>query len=167
MLTIDRLRAILSYSRRTGVFRWRVTRSNRVAGSVAGTLRSDGYIQIGIDGERFLAHRLAVFYVTGEWPPEETDHQHGHRSDNRFRKLRLASSSQNKFNGASSRPNTSGYRGVVWQPSRKRWFAFITFGGKMKNLGRYKLRKDAVEARRVAVAKHHGEFAFERNRRVA
>jgi hypothetical protein len=46
-LTAERLRELLDYDPETGVFRWKM---NRRRGKVAGTLRPDGYRQIGIDG---------------------------------------------------------------------------------------------------------------------
>lgn len=51
---------------------------------------------------------------------------------------------------AIPRNNTSGYRGVVWDKTRKKWRAEIKVEGKKVHLGRFAALADAVEARKVA-----------------
>lgn len=55
--------------------------------------------------------------------------------------------------------NTSGVKGVRWEEQRKRWLARITFNGRMRNLGRFHYKQDAVNAYNAAATKHFGEFA--------
>jgi len=53
----------------------------------------------------------------------------------------------------SNKPNKnskSGIKGVFYEKSRKVWNAKIMFKGKEYNLGRFKLKKDAVKKRREA-----------------
>jgi hypothetical protein len=69
-LTSERLRELVDYDTATGVF-VRRQRPGRGAcsGRVAGSLnKRTGYIDIGVDGCSYLAHRLAWLYVHGEWP---------------------------------------------------------------------------------------------------
>lgn len=50
-------------------------------------------------------------------------------------------------NGRLIKSNTSGYNGVYYSSTRKRWIAQITFQGKTKYLGSFELLEDAVKAR--------------------
>lgn len=54
--------------------------------------------------------------------------------------------------------NTSGFLGVSWSRQKQKWEAYITFKGKKYNLGFYGDINKAVEARRIAQDKLHGEF---------
>src|SRR5690349_20811660 len=118
-LTPDKVRQVLSYDAITGQFTWRVSKGLRVrAGGNAGFVAqgaNTGYVIIGIDGRQYRAHRLAWFYVTGEWPPDEIDHINGNRADNRWANLRPATVAENQRNRAKSKRNTSGYKGVYWK----------------------------------------------------
>jgi HNH endonuclease len=68
---------------------WRVARRGAAAGAVAGSLNSSGYLIIGIDYRRYLAHRLAFLWVEGRWP-DGIDHCNLDRKDNRWCNLREA-----------------------------------------------------------------------------
>lgn len=92
MLTQERLKEVLRYNRRTGLFHWRAT------GKRAGTIVNNGYVRIGIDGGQYAAHRLAFLYVTGEWPKGEVDHRYGIKTDNRWKELRDTTTSKNQHN---------------------------------------------------------------------
>jgi hypothetical protein len=151
---------ILEYNPGTGEFFWKVNRTAGVyAGDVAGSIYKNGYRYIQIDGLDYRAGRLAWFFVTGEDPLDFVDHRNGDRDDNRFENLRLANNSQNQANATWS-TNTSGFKGVAWQPSRKKWIAMITVDGVAKNLGRYTSIVDAAKAYRQAAIDAWGEFAL-------
>lgn len=155
----SRLLELLKYDRRTGIFRWRVNRPGHArAGDVAGCVNVHGYVQIGVDGGRYLAHQLAVFYVTGEWVPE-VDHRNRDGIDNRWRNIRPASRSQNQGNKAVTSANTSGVKGVSWDEQTNRWRAKISINGATKHLGRFDLKSAAAAAYRTAAEAHFGEFA--------
>jgi hypothetical protein len=68
----DRVKEVLNYNPETGVFRWRKKISSKVvAGEEAGQVKqthAGSYRYVGIDGERYLAHRLAWFWMYGYWP---------------------------------------------------------------------------------------------------
>lgn len=75
-MTWGRLRSLLDYEPATGLFRWRAHRRNGVKpGDVARRKHSNGYITIRVDGCDYLAHRLAWFWVMGEWPAVTIDHR--------------------------------------------------------------------------------------------
>lgn len=147
-LSADRLREVLHYCPDTGVFTW-ATKTNKriVVGAEAGTLTNHGYVALKIDGERFLAHRLAFFYVTGEWPSEEIDHINGTRTDNRWANLRPCTSAENRQNQRRAHPgSSSGFLGVSWNARLEKWVAQIAIQGKRKYLGLFATEDEAQAA---------------------
>lgn len=147
-LTHARLLEVLDYSAESGLFIWKKTtnrRMNRMVGHVAGCLRPDGYLTIGLDGEAFLAHRLAWFWSTGNWPAEEIDHKNGVKTDNRLTNLREANRSENRQNTRRAF-SSSGLVGVSWCKREKRFRATIKLNGKQKSLGYFAEPETAYEA---------------------
>lgn len=67
-LTIARLKEALRYDKQSGQFFWRKGDSKRKPGDRAGCEHKTlGYWVIGLDGKRYLAQKLAWFYVYGVW----------------------------------------------------------------------------------------------------
>lgn len=138
-----KLNRLLSYDEGTGVFTWRkdVSRGAK-KGCVAGSLTKCGYIEIGVLGQRILAHRLAWYLVKREWPTQSLDHKNGIRSDNRIENLREASPSVNSQNLAAARVDSStGLLGVF--PNKKRFSAQICLNGKRHHLGTFDTPEEA------------------------
>lgn len=159
MLTQATLRARLHYSVITGEFYWLKSKGRVKAGDVAGCLNSGGYIYIQINSKPYLAHRLAWFWVTGEWPTNEIDHKSGIRDANYWLNLREATNSQNACNTRLCSINTSGYKGVCWNKARKKWQANIKLSNKTKHLGYFDDINLAYAARLKAQQELHGDFA--------
>jgi hypothetical protein len=155
-LTVARLRGLLHYDPETGVFTWRVRVGNRVPGDVAGIARPRGYYEVTVGGRVYRAHRLAWFYVHGEWPADQIDHVNGDPSDNRLANLRPAARSQNNANRKRC-PNASGYKGV--SRDRTRWKAQICVDGQRFNLGYFGCPVEAHAAYVRAAEERFGEFA--------
>lgn len=150
MLTQKRLKEVLSYSPRTGLFRWLQRLSpRRGVGSVAGT-NMGGYVSIQIDGTQHKAHRLAWLYVVGKWPKTNLDHKDRNGLNNRFRNLREATVKQNGENRKLDARSTSGVPGVRYESDRGLWSARIGHQGRRVFLGFFKTLKAAAEARREA-----------------
>lgn len=99
-ITAERLRELVHYNPVSGLFIRRIGRSGRGsrAGSVAGSIDTDGYIILHIDHRHYKAHRLAWLYVHGAFPPDEVDHRNGIRNDNRWCNLRPATRRENLQN---------------------------------------------------------------------
>ena len=159
-LTVDRLKSVLDYSPETGIFTWRISTSNRSpAGSKAGVTGPKGYVYIGVDMKRYLAHRLAYFYMTGEWPASVIDHINGDASDNRWANLRPATIAENNWNSKPRNTNTSGHKGVSYSKSKKKWTARIYKNYRLHIIGYYQTKEEAIEAHKIAAVELHGEFA--------
>lgn len=135
VISHDDLRDLLKYNKRTGVFTWRNDRLGHPSGTVAGSLCC-GYIQIGLCGQSYLAHRLAWLYVYGAWPNGCIDHKNGLRKDNRIVNLRDVSHCGNMQNlrGPMSN-NKAGLMGVRF--TKGKWQAEIRTAGVRRYLGRF------------------------------
>ena len=158
------LLSILDYDPETGIFTWKIKRrgaQGRGDGKLAGGVHSaSGYHRIRIDGVLFLSHRLAWFYVFGEWPQVKVDHRNLNRSDNRLCNLRLASHSQNQWNQGVSKRNKSGHKNVAWYKAYGMWQVQVGFKGKTYNGGYFTVLEDAVASANALRERLHGEFAM-------
>jgi hypothetical protein len=101
------------------------------------------------------AHRLAWFYVHGEFPKCELDHINGVRDDNRISNLRECSRAENMQNAGMFKTNTSGYTGVTWHKQRRKWAAQIWVNNKRMYLGLRESKEDAYALYLEAKAKYH------------
>lgn len=146
-LTLEIVRLLLNYDPETGVFTWRVRRNQHVAaGDVAGHVcASRGYRFINVCQHLVLAHRLAVFYVTGKWPENDVDHRKGKRDDNRLGELRHATRAENMVNlQGPHRDNKVGLLGVA--PCNGRFAAYIRLQRKNRYLGTFDTPEEAHQA---------------------
>jgi hypothetical protein len=153
MVSVDRLKQLLHYNRRTGLFRWKVRRStSSPAGSIAGRTESKGYTQIGVDGTRYMAHRLAWLWCHGDIPDGMViDHKNGDRGDNRIVNLRLVSFTTNLHLHRTVHPRSkSGLLGVSYNIKSaacgKPWVARIQRFGKRVTLGTFTRPEEAYKA---------------------
>ena len=62
-------------------------------GKVRGWAKGRGYRRVMYMGKEVLAHRLAWFLKTGDWPKDKIDHINGIKGDNRWTNLRDVSQS--------------------------------------------------------------------------
>lgn len=152
------VRDVFNYDPETGVFTWRNSTNKRMKpGQIAGCLNSIGYVFLCIEGQRYLAHRLAWLYMTGEHPKNCIDHINGNRSDNKFSNLRQANKSENGYNRPCTTGSKSGLKGVT--AVRDKWQSRITVGGKKINIGTFSTAQEAHKAYCEAASLMHGEFA--------
>ena len=141
-ITQERLKELLHYDPKTGVFTCLVSRRGRVkVGNKAG-YTNHGYVRIRVDTRRYFAHRLAWLYVYGESPPDDIDHINGVRSDNRIANLRLATKAQNCQNRREAHSGSAiNLLGV--SPWKGKYKAQIMMGGVTHYLGLYPTIEDA------------------------
>lgn len=146
-LTVEHLRQILHYDPKTGQFRW-LQRGKSRRTKVGNTSKQRHVIlRITIDYKQYKAHRLAWFYMTGEWP-EQIDHKDRNSLNNRWKNLRVATRSQNQLNHGLYKNNTSGATNVCWDKANSKWIARKS-GGKF--IGRFASQQEARTVARL----HH------------
>lgn len=159
MLTQKELKRLLHYNPSTGVFTWllspaRQIKDGDVAGCVSTYQGNKKYRLIRVSGELHLAHRLVFLYMKGAFPTGEVDHINGSGLDNRWVNLRQVSSRENSKNTRLRSDNTSGFVGVSWSKSTRKWRASIDVNGKRKHIGYFIGKQDAIKARMSASAEH-------------
>ena len=157
----DELSRHLKYNPCTGVGTWIVSFRNQTrAGTIAGSINSNGYVLIIFKSKSYKAHRLFWFLQTGHDPGRLTiDHIDQNKLNNKFSNLRLASKSQQQHNRSERLDNKSGHRGVIWHKSKQKYYAYITINGKQIALGHYKTFEQAVTVRQAKELELHGNFS--------
>ena len=146
-LTQERLKEILSYNPETGEFIHLLSRGKGKKGRVAGSVHpTKEYRYIRIEGKNYFSHRLAWFYVYGEWPQDQIDHIDGNRLNNRIENLRDVTNAENRRNTKRQSNNTSGVTGVRRRKNHRKWEARIKVNRRCIHLGYF---NDMETARRV------------------
>lgn len=159
MLTSKRLKEVFLYDDKTGKFTWLIKKAARInIGDVAGNKHIKGYWEICIDGKKYLAHRLAWLYMTGEWPKDQIDHKNGNKLDNRFENLREADSQNQNYNLNISKKNTSGVKGVSFDIKKGKWRIQLKTNGINKFYGYFNSIDEAASKIRDIRLRLHGQF---------
>ena len=163
-ITHESLLGILTYSPATGGWVWNTCpgynksfRDGTPAGSFDGRYRA-----ITIKRKKYLAHRLAWFYMTSEWPKITIDHKNGNTDDNRWDNLREATAAENSRNCAPRKNKINPLKGAFEMRDRyraKRFFSAICVGGKKHHLGCFFTAEEAHLAYAAAAVKYFGKFA--------
>jgi HNH endonuclease len=156
MLTHERLRELLHYNPKTGLFRRlkSCNYNNALKGVIAGLSKNGERVAIAIDGKHYRAHRLAWFYMTGKWPKGVIDHRDGNQANNRFSNLRDVSRKLNQQNmRRAHQDNKTGYLGVTVY--RGRYRATIWHNKKQHLVGMFDRAEDAHRAYVLAKRKLH------------
>jgi hypothetical protein len=98
-LTHERLREALDYDPVTGIFTWKISPARNIkAGTRAGKKAGNsGYGYIRIDNEEITLGRLALFYITGEWPERRVRFINDDKTDCRYENLTLFGGGYGEF----------------------------------------------------------------------
>jgi len=113
-----------------------------------GSTSSHGYGDIQFRGNRQRAHRISLSIATGERGPEFfADHICHNRACVNPEHLRWVTQKQNQENRlATSKTNTSGFRGAAWYPRSGRWQSKVRHNGKDVHVGYFDTAEEAGEA---------------------
>lgn len=150
----------LRYERKTGFWFWlRPTAKRVLKGARAGNICTSGHRQITVHGRTYMAHILAWFYVLGEWPPRDIDHEDNNPDNNVWTNLRLATEGQNISNSKRRKDNKSGFKGVSWRRAAQKWEVSIAHNKKKIFLGLHDDPKIAHAAYCVVAIRLKGAFA--------
>ncbi len=137
-LCANDLRLLLPYNAETGSFTWKESRLP------AETKMGPGYLGVRVKGRVHYAHRLAWFYVYGEWPLV-VDHINGNPVDNSLSNLRSGTQSQNLQNQTQLRKdNSTGHIGI--DKRRNKYRAVIGLSGEKIYLGDFLSLEEAKAA---------------------
>lgn len=157
-LTQERLRELLHYDPETGIWTFRVARPGVRAGARCGNIHPEsGHRILRVDGRNLRSGRLAVLYMTREWPVHEVDHRDCNPANDRWSNLRPATSAENKHNRRANSNNTTGMKGVYRHGDRYR--SQISHNHKSIHLGVFDNPQDARAAYASKARELFGEFA--------
>lgn len=164
IITQSELRRIFDLDAARGVLIWKYRPEHRpqwnarYAGKVAGHVaNNNGRIRIAIDGQKWLAHRIAWKWLHDEEPPE-LDHKDGVPTNNKPSNLRPATREQNTANSPRRKGKTLP-KGVIKRRDRSH--------GKVHYLGTFDTAEEASAAYAAAAIKLHKQFALSDRRQDA
>jgi hypothetical protein len=154
--TLSLFKEYLDYCPDTGIFFWKKSPVSWIPiGTEAGATTSNGYRVLSIKRQKYLSHRVAWFFITGEYPTKQIDHINHNRSDNSQCNLRLVTESENKRNQRLRADNKSGVCGVVWDKNSNSWKAQLRIDNVNMHLGRSKSFFEACCLRKSAELKYN------------
>ena len=150
----DKLKEVLDYDPMTGILTNKVYRNRMArAGDAAGTTDYKGYIRVGFNKQKWLAHRLAFLWMTGT-VPEQVDHKNRVKDDNRWDNIRPADGFLNAKNKGKLRNNTSGHTGVHFCNVKHKFIAQLRRRNVQYHLGQFNTMNEAIAARAAGELKY-------------
>tara|TARA_R110000868_G_scaffold66014_5_gene196990 strand:- start:3230 stop:3736 length:507 start_codon:yes stop_codon:yes gene_type:complete len=144
------IKEFLFYNSETGIIVWKKSKSGVTSlKSNAGCIHG-GYRRIKINGNRYMAHRIAWYLFYNKWPNYEIDHINGNKLDNRICNLRDVLKNQNQQNKPVHRNGQE--IGITKHKGNPKWIAqapnkFLNRNAKRsKYLGSFKTKEEAIDA---------------------
>lgn len=162
MLSVEELKLQFKYDETTGVFTrkaYRDCHKNLVQCDyvVVGKNKKSGYFRVSVCGVRYLLHKLAILYATGNYPCYEVDHIDGDMSNNKYSNLRHVGRCENRKNLKLYKNNKSGVTGVHEKDGK--YYAQIRVEGVNHFRGYFNSIEEAIGARFVL----NEQFKFHEN----
>lgn len=147
-----------NYDPVTGVFTHRKSRQGCLVGMLAGYAEKSGRLRLCVGGKRYLASRVAFLWVHG-FCPDIVDHEDRDVTNNASWNLREATHSQNNWNSSGHSDKSSGLpKGIRLSRNGKKFRVTIQIDKHRFDIGSFSSLEEAISARNLTAAKHHGEF---------
>lgn len=144
---LDDLKEYLDYDQRTGVFKWRKRpfKSRVTVGHVAGSITTEGYLQVQFHGKVYLLHRLAYLFKFGRFPFGSIDHMNGVRTDNRIENLRDVTQRENMWNQPVHREGVKEPCVTFRNRNKKKpWEVSVRHKGKLFSVGCFPTKEQGI-----------------------
>lgn len=112
--------------------------------------------------ERQLGRKVYIFMhrlIANAPRGKVADHIDRNPLNNQRSNLRICTQAENTRNASLSKNNTSGFNGVIWCTSAKKWRVSIVVDRAQKYIGVFSCKIEAAKAYNAAALKYHGEFA--------
>ncbi len=141
--------------------------NNRYANNHAGckhTIKS-GYqiwdISISYNGKKIILTCSRIIFLLNKGYLTKgkcIDHKDNNALNNNPDNLRESTKGQNNLNTKLRKTNTSGYKGVSWHKTCRKWQVRIKVNGKEHYFGYFVNKEDAIKVAIKARKKLHGKF---------
>lgn len=127
-------------------------------------INKDGYVVASVtveDNKRSVVglHNV-VMNISSKL--NQIDHIYHNKNDNRKSQLRVVTNQQNGMNRKIQSNNTSGFTGVTFDKLKGKWKATIKINGKLKSLGYFSDKNDAILERINAEKIYFKEYRYVR-----
>lgn len=121
------------------------------------SISTNGYVVTNLGyGEILTLHSLILGNKRGLF----IDHISRNKLDNRIQNLRHVTHQQNTHNSGINKNNSTGYKGVYFDKSRKKYASEIMCSRKKYYLGRFDTAIEAAKAYNQKAIELFGEYAF-------
>lgn len=140
--------------KRLGNWHYRINRGDINSGIVCRTDYSDGYLRT-ISLANVIAERMGMDLSDGK----TVDHIDKNPLNNQRENLRPATKSQQAMNRGLSTKNKTGFKGVFYCKTRKKFIASIRVDGQRIYLGEFKTDEEAGREYDHFARRWHGPFA--------
>ena len=130
--------------------------------------KKTGYVCLHLKDDNGMSknitiHRLvAKAFIDNPENKKEVDHIDGNKTNNNINNLRWSTHSENNRNKPTQKNNNSGYSGITYMKSLKKWRVRIKVDKKEMYIGVYKNIEDAIKIRKEKEIEYFKEFLNEK-----
>ena len=143
---------------------WGRVRNTTTGRILKGGTISSGYSAVILCKEGKRKNHSVHVLVASEWVGNPdgkrcVDHMDNDKTNNNWKNLRWATSSENSRNMRKHWDGSSSFKGVSWDKRAGKWRTQILVNRKVKTLGRYLSEREAADVYNAAAIEHYGVFA--------
>ena len=135
------------------------------AGKRASSPMKNGYRLTGVNGKKYLEHRLIYEMMIGSLRQDASiDHIDHDRSNNRITNLRQCSHAENSANQPGRRDGSTP-KHVYFSKNENKWKVQIRAGGEVHFFGTFASMEEAARVAEAARSRLHGSYGDSRSAR--